>query len=726
MISVIQIAIGEIKLAVRHVSFWIALIFLNILTLVTSNIRGSSGSITYTSWNLANEGNLYVYLMIGFVSIVIMRREQANGYDEIIHSLPYSKYQFVLGRYLALILISCIFIWQLFLFRIGQQLFIGKTPVYFSTYLSSFLLMHFPSIIFFSSLSILVSGLVYRYQSITITCIIILWWYLTSRRFHIVHSEKWFGNLPDFLGTPMFATMDPILKWFPETKLILLNRLIYICLAIIVVLVLLHLFRRRNELKTHPILLLSIIPLGVIVMLTVSSYLADWNVYLNTAQAIDTIVAPPQIRHQRIESQPAICASHYFHNLAYTLNVKLNEENKYMDVNCVVKFDYTGETNLEQPVSFTLNQNFEVVQVTDLQGNELVYTREGNLLTIYQNNNRKNSSLEFQIAYGGEVWEWEKMDFVTNTIIMQFVNTGWLSQYITEKAIWLSGLYAWYPKILINGHEYPASYKLIITANDEKMYISNTGHLLNTGIESESYQYELDMHDTAGLVLVSGPYIYVEHDLIKVYCLSENIRFAHNLIQYTEDKINFYEIVTGRRCEKSLVVIQSNSGSGVGYHNPIIFSDRDFSSYNSKYYPYHKVGAKPMDVKLAFRYLAHQLDSDILGLNSIALGIGSYIDSLYIKQIGFNEPYEKEYKHRLALAEAEINGDADELRSLAAHLAKETDSIQISRLPISLDSNRIWLNLHQVYYEYGFDALCLVIQQMMNEIGSGFWGLINE
>lgn len=38
MISVIQIAIGEIKLAVRHVSFWIALIFLNILTLVTSNI----------------------------------------------------------------------------------------------------------------------------------------------------------------------------------------------------------------------------------------------------------------------------------------------------------------------------------------------------------------------------------------------------------------------------------------------------------------------------------------------------------------------------------------------------------------------------------------------------------------------------------------------------------------------------------------------------------------
>ena len=106
MRQIFGIALWEIKLAIRHTSFWLALIVLSVFDFMSSNLLHHSGTISYTSWGLAiwlSHRFLYIYLMLGLITIVIMRREQAERYDELIHSLPYSRYRFLLGRYLAVI-----------------------------------------------------------------------------------------------------------------------------------------------------------------------------------------------------------------------------------------------------------------------------------------------------------------------------------------------------------------------------------------------------------------------------------------------------------------------------------------------------------------------------------------------------------------------------------------------------------------------------------------------
>ena len=717
MMSTIRIAVWEIKLTVRHISFWLALIILNAFDFITTDIFYSMRSVSYTSWGLASwlsKRYLYMYLMLGLIAVTIMRREQSEHYEEIIHSMAYSKHQFLLGRYFALIFVGCLFILPQHLVQIFMQFFVWKTPIHLSTYLSFFLITHLPAIALFSALSILVAGMTYRYQSITVTFVLLQWGLLLGTQFFIIQSEKLYGNLLDFRGMAMFATMDPILRWFPELKLILLNRLIYSCLAIIIFIIFLRLYRRRNETQPNRALLTTIVPLGVVIVLAASSYLTDWKSYLEISQAIDIIVAPWQTRRNLLKSNPAVAVNRQFETLDYRLTIQLDEANKQMFVKSLIKI--SDPLELFQPeLVFLLDSGFEIITIVDDQSNPLTYTREGEQLVVYFDNNQDITSFVLQITYEGEVWQWEKLDLDTHVQIKQFVNTGWLSQYVTDRAIWLSGIYAWYPKMQINGYEHPARYRLTVLSDQDKVFITDAGHLLKTGTESGLHRYELDIADMTALVLASGPYTYIEHDRFKVYCLNDNLRFARNLIQCLDDKVSFYEMVTNKYYQTPFVVIQSDSLSGTTFHGALVLSNRNFSSYTDEFYHYQKNGTRPIDVKLAFNYLAHPMDG-MLGLSSIALGIGSYIDSLYVKQLGFDEAYAQERKYRLMIATAEANDQVKEMNLLINRMIKETDPIQISWLPYNTISNKIWLVLDELYLEFGLEALCEKVQQMMSEL----------
>lgn len=111
--------------------------------------------------------------------------------------------------------------------------------------------------------------------------------------------------------------------------------------------------------------------------------------------------------------------------------------------------------------------------------------------------------------------------------------------------------------------------------------------------------------------------------------------------------------------------INSKTNREVTYVNPLVLSHQQFSSYNEKFYPYQKLGTILIDEKLAFIYLFHPIDG-LLGLSSTALGIGSYIDSLYIKQLDFDMAYDQECECRLSIADAAINNQKHEFDTLCA------------------------------------------------------------
>ncbi len=655
--------------------------------------------------------------MLGLIAIIIMRREYAERYDGIIHSLPYAKYQFLLGRYLALVFVGILFVLPQHFTGIFMQLFVWETPVDLSAYLNFFFVTHLPAIAFFSALSILIAGLTYRYQSVATTCMLAIWFMLSFAGNFITNSHKLYGNLFDFRSKPMFATMDPILQWFPELKLILLNRLVYCCLTVIVLIIMLLLYRRRNEPKTRPVVLVSFVPLGVVVALAVSSYLTDWKSYLEITRSIDIISTAGQGFYASLNSD--VVADHRFNTLDYTLTIQLAETNRHLVANALINVENLPELPLPDQLTLMLDSGFEIYGVKDEHGKSLGFNRENDLIVLALDNNQDATSITLQIEYGGEVWKWQKKDLDTVIPIMQFVNTGWLSQYITNRAIRMNGtIYAWYPKLHVNGHEQLGHYKLTVLSEDDKVFISNSGHLQKTGIESGFYRYEAEMTDTAALTLISAPYTYIEHNRVKIYCLKDNMVFAHNLIQYLDDKMNFYERVTNRYLEMPLVIIESDNAGGFAPHRPLLLAHENFNSYIGETYPYKKLGIRPIDVRLTYTYLAHPLDG-LLGLGSTALGIGSYIDSLYIKQLGFDSAYDQEREYRLAIAEAVANDQVEEIRPLINRMTQEIDPIQISWLPYHNSTNEVWLELDQIYSDFGFEALCETVHQMVNNLEEG-------
>lgn len=709
MRQIFGIALWEIKLAIRHTSFWLALIVLSVFDFMSSNLLHHSGTISYTSWGLAiwlSHRFLYIYLMLGLITIVIMRREQAERYDELIHSLPYSRYRFLLGRYLAVIFVGCALIAPQHLATILLQCFVWKTPVRIATYLSFFLITHLPALLFYSAISILVAGLANRYQSVAITCTMVLWFILTYAPFATVHSQKLFGNLFDFRGQPMFTTMDPVLRWFPELKLVILNRLVYCFLALMILLFAFHLYRRRLEVK-KPRVLLYLIPLAIAIVMSVYAYLTDWQAYLNTVQDVDIVLSAGRGFPDSVRSNVAADGS--FDAVEYTLTVTIDESNRRMSVHSFVKVD--DSEILPHELTFALDSAFDIVSVKNDQGIDLHYRREDDMLTILMENEAKSAAL--QIDYEGVVWQWAKSD--TETLggpIMQFVNTGWLSQYITRRAVWMEGI-TWYPQLQISGHECTADYYLSVLTKQDVVFISNAGRLLKTGIEQGMFRYESKIEDVSELILAAGPYTYYEDERFGIYYLDDNTPFVERLVWMLGDKIKFYETVTERHWDKPFVIIQGNGINQAYSYNPLVLANVDFSSFIGDSYPFQESGVESVDQKLAFIYLAHPLDGSI-GLNSTALGIGSYIDSLYVKLLGFDTAYDRERQYRLELMEAEANEQYDKAKQLRYRMIQIHDPIQISKLSNVKESNLVWLELDRQYQNHGFDAVCEAVRALLS------------
>lgn len=714
---IIRLTLVEIKMALRHPSFWMAVVVLNIFDVYTMYNRFFMHLMPHSSWDMARYLHAripHVSLAVGLIVIVTMRREYAERYDEILHSTSYLGWTLVLSRYMALVFIGCLLTWQQHLVHILIQVFYAKTPVQIGDYLSFFLIHHLPALAFFAAASVLVLSFTYRYPSTALLLIMILWRILIGAREYIINSEKLYGNLVDFAGRAMFASMDPIFRWFPELKLIILNRLFYFCLAVMAVAISVLLQHRRNEAKLSISRYISLVPVGLAACLTVLAYLADWQVYLNSVQAIDTVIMPRNVFQDVVISEPLVGAERVFDRVDCTLIVQLDEDNRHMHVTSHI----TGTAVTGSPISdlvFALDSGLEIVALADEKGETLQFSRNRDLLIVQNNTDQNRQSFSVTIEYQGEVWEWEKIDAPTMRPLMMYVNTGWLSQYVTNRAIWLGSTYAWYPKLMTNGREHPAYYRLTVFSKNDQLFVSNEGHLTKTKTASGLYRYEAAVTDAVGLVLVSGPYICFAQDRVKIYCLEEYSRYAQNLINHLNDKIKFYETATKQHRAEQFIIIQSENRIGLVPGGPLAVSCQNFGLYTGEHYPYKSLAVESIDLKLALDYLGHPLEGS-MGLGSTALGIGSYIDSLYIKQQGFHEAYEREREYRLAIAELAANNQDAELEALEYQMTKDFDPIKISRLPYSRSSNEVWLALDRLYRESGSEGVFEAVSRALSAL----------
>ena len=407
----------EWKLLIRHWGIWVVAAGGLLLALSIS----ARGMARLPFW--IDESYLRFYLLGPLLlTVASAARFRSDRVAELIGAMPYRPAEWVLGRYLAnfaVWLIVSAFGWILIGLSIslkGAEVdaallvrhWLVAAPVSVGvTTAVGFALGHLP----WGSILGFLGAMAYYFAGIMVPM-------LTGNAGH-----PWI--FLDWLAPQHWLPLSAA-GYFPNGALVLWNRVCAAGLAVALVAAVLWLLARRRQMRV-------LVPLAVMVLAcgtaTVGAGASQWVLAERDREAA-TEASLWSGRPVEAPVGGAIAANRY------ELAAHVEPDTHVLSVTGHFDVTNTSSRRLEE-LELTLRANFEVEGVSVVPGQDIAYTRKGDLLTV-QFPLEPNETVRLKALWRGKVWDWRGKGGMTNW-------GSTLAAHVGTDSILLPATYGWYP-----------------------------------------------------------------------------------------------------------------------------------------------------------------------------------------------------------------------------------------------------------------------------------------
>lgn len=523
--------------------------------------RAISAGIPYANMVFLN---LVQVAVLVFLATGIIRNNKKLDTNEVFYVRPVSNADLVLGKAAALLKL---FFW-LNIVILTIALIINATSTDTNINLKAYvyypLLISFPNIIFTTSLSFLLVGII-RNQAVSIILM------LGLVAMILIYFQGKYYFLPDFVAFKLPLQFSDI-AGFSNLPQLVLHRAIYLCLAITFFFATVLLFKRLPQKKVNR----AAAALITTVFLAGSVWLV--TLYLNGP------LTDKALREEIITLNGEMAGLPNIDIKSCDLDVDHLGNTIHCQAKLTVQNNYTGQL---KDLFLTLNPGLEVTKLL-LDGEELAFKRKAHLI-LFKSTQRILSGEErsIEVHYRGTLkeavcyldmdWEWYKWPrqvFLYN-IDRRFVFLGPEYVLLTKEALWYPGAEVGYNrKSLGGGQNNFIDFRLKVKTQDNLLPISQ-GLVTNSAPGSYEFTPEFSLpqislvigdYDKKGVTVDSTDFNLFVHkgndyfsayfdqvqdtltalirDLKNGYEQEQNIKYPFSRFQLIETPIHFHSFTT--------------------------------------------------------------------------------------------------------------------------------------------------------------------------------------
>jgi hypothetical protein len=532
MNQLMQFVFYEIKLYLRNKNFWL----IGTLVLMTAFHPG------------------FNVLLIQFVVIYIVARDEGADFSGILASLPLNTAKLYLARAMAVfgLLMG---MWPFMMLNLGLLTQIKPAEWLVNCQNFGFLTLKYITVcmtaIGFVFLASLLTRRSWKLYLIIGTCWVI-GAFLAS---NLSYFPSWSMLLLFGHGEMGIMAPSAAVGFFSHQNLLPFLTIFQIIVAILLILLVAtyQIIKRRERTQllklAAPVSILIMVAscAGFIICREIARRESGFRLGLQEAKRPETVVAKAEAAVPRLES--------------YDLQIKLRTYSHFLEGKAILTLK---RTKIQSDILFfTLRNCFTVADVKEASGQKLEWRRDGTHLMIRLLERRQGEVSTLVISYSGQVWEWfagysahptGPLNFVAPTFSLLRSGYAWypvpgvhslyLSEYYDKPWGGPTGVTLWAKR----AKHSPVRFTLTVDIDTDSTVVSN---LERTGVEmlngKYKQRYRFGSLQGRDVFLLTGPYHYEKRkfpgreDLVEVYCYRQHQARISKVLNSMAEPYLFYQ-----------------------------------------------------------------------------------------------------------------------------------------------------------------------------------------
>lgn len=515
----------ELILVFRSIMFYAGLLILSLY----SSFAGRSDP-EFTGFDVfankeAYAGYFFIYLILSFIYIPYFFKDESEGINEILDSMPYKSIQLGFVRWFCAVAAGLFFC----IIHVIIQLISLKSFYFgfsFKRLLEWYAVGCIPVVLLTASITFM-AWLVFKKKITALTVSVAVW----------IGTAIWDSSVFGVNNFPFLHPISPDAKCyesgfsqiagFTKGREIVIYSLAFVfLLSVIIFLTALNIYKKRREKKCNPAI--SALSLVLLVCLFIPDVLytkSYEDIENNFKRKLDVVES-----YEQAVKEPA--AGLKLKSIKLKMDIdesKLEAEGNLMFINLS---DYTLDK-----IMFNLGENFTIRSVKSREG-QLTYKRKGFVVEIpVKNKIGKGAAVDLQLAYSGKVYEWKK----TNDTYRDYA----VYSFVTPECIYLSPNTGWYPQSLSN-YPFGKELKTIDAGSNKKIQTIDT-----VSKSTETFDIDIRLNGLGNKTVFSNNGI-VEAGGFKIEKAEGVFLYATKLVKCASKNRNYYMVPGHNRYVDSL------------------------------------------------------------------------------------------------------------------------------------------------------------------------------
>lgn len=515
----------ELMLVFRSIMPYAGLLLLSLY----SSFAGRSDP-EYTGFDVfankaAYAGYFFIFLVLSFIYIPYFFKDESEGINEIINSMPFRSIQLGFVRWFCAVgagLLFCIIHLIIQLISL-KSFYFGFS---FKRLMEWYVVGCVPVVLLTASITFM-AWLVFRKKITALMASLGVW----------IGMAIWDSAIVGVNNFPFLHLISPEAKYYETgfsqiagfTKgrgIVLYSFAFIFILAVIIFFVALNTYNKRRERKCNGVI--RVLCLGLTVCLFIPSILYTKtyeDIKNNFERKLDAAES-----YEQAAKEPAAGLK----LKSIKLGVGINGSRLYAEGTVV--FINRSDYALDK-IMFILGENFTIESIKGREG-ELTYKRKGFVIEIPVTNKiEKGAAIDIKLAYSGKVYEWKK----TNDTYRDYV----VYSFINPECIYLSPNSGWYPQSLSN-YPFSKEMKIVNAGSNKKIQTIDT-----VSNYAETFDVDIELKGLENKTVFSNNGV-VEGDRIKIEKTDGVYLYAAKLVKSVSKNRNYYMVSGHNRYVDSL------------------------------------------------------------------------------------------------------------------------------------------------------------------------------